>query len=244
MNTFDKGNNSITDSITKALNESAKTNTSLQSMSGANNTGKSVNAMTMARGLKDRPVNENVANLFDAIHHAHDTITIDNLSSMRGNKVEECVSGAYASLLKMQREKEQKSMADTMNVPVNKPIPPYTVNEKKEIERNSVVNSRVNENSDNNITSGISSSNNIGINTVQAHDSIDELFYKKTLYVIMLETIKTLKDTKEYYNATNALFTLFMLGKLNEGLMQSIDTDDLEEIRGIVKEFKFILDSY
>ena len=58
------------------------------------------------------------------------------------------------------------------------------------------------------------------------------------------ESVETLGTTKEYFNATQSLFTLYTLGKLNEGLMNTISREDLREIKGIVREFKSVIDSY
>lgn len=60
----------------------------------------------------------------------------------------------------------------------------------------------------------------------------------------LFESVETLGDTKEYYNAVSSLFTLHTLGKLNEGLMDSISRDDLREIKSIIREFKDAIDSY
>lgn len=78
-------------------------------------------------------------------------------------------------------------------------------------------------------------------NTPVAHSiSIPE----KMLVNRLLESVETLSSTKEYFNATSSLFTLYATGSLTDGIMESISKSDLKEIKGIVKEFKSMLDSY
>lgn len=56
--------------------------------------------------------------------------------------------------------------------------------------------------------------------------------------------IETLADTGEYYNAVDALFTLYTMGALTDGVVDSITRRDLKEIKSIVKEFKDIVDAF
>ena len=58
------------------------------------------------------------------------------------------------------------------------------------------------------------------------------------------KSISTLGETGEYYNAVDALFTLFTVGKLTESLMESISSKDLKEIKAIINEFKSAIDSF
>ena len=68
--------------------------------------------------------------------------------------------------------------------------------------------------------------------------------FESKLYERLMESVQSVKETKEYFNATSSLFTLYALGKLNEGVLSSLSREDLREIKGVVREFKGILDSY
>ena len=56
--------------------------------------------------------------------------------------------------------------------------------------------------------------------------------------------VETLSDTGEYYNAVDALFTLYTMGALTDGVVDSITRRDLKEIKSIVSEFKDLVDSF
>jgi hypothetical protein len=73
---------------------------------------------------------------------------------------------------------------------------------------------------------------------------ITEASPEKRLKDRLLESVETLGATKEYFNATSSLLTLYAMGALTEGVMDSISREDLREIKGIVREFKNTLDSY
>lgn len=66
----------------------------------------------------------------------------------------------------------------------------------------------------------------------------------KKLQERLLESVETLSTTKEYFNATSSLFTLYSMGMLTEGVMQTISEEDLKEIKALIKEFKLGLDKY
>lgn len=68
--------------------------------------------------------------------------------------------------------------------------------------------------------------------------------FQKKLLDRLTESVETVADTKEYFNATSSLFTLYAMGKLNESVLNKINEEDLREIRGIIREFKGILDRF
>lgn len=68
--------------------------------------------------------------------------------------------------------------------------------------------------------------------------------HEKKLMDRLLESVETLESTKEYFNAVSSLFTLYAMGSLTEGVMGSISESDMREIKGIVREFKSMIDSY
>lgn len=67
---------------------------------------------------------------------------------------------------------------------------------------------------------------------------------EKRLKDRLLESVEMLGTTGEYFNATSSLLSLYAMGELTEGVMKTLTVEDLNEIKGIVKEFKNILDSY
>lgn len=60
----------------------------------------------------------------------------------------------------------------------------------------------------------------------------------------LFESVETLGTTGEYFNAASSLLTLYALGELTEGVLNTMSREDLNEVRGIIREFKGILDSY
>lgn len=60
----------------------------------------------------------------------------------------------------------------------------------------------------------------------------------------LYESVYTLHDTKEYFNAISSLFSLYAMGKLDESVFSNMSREDMREIKGIVREFKSILDVY
>ena len=64
--------------------------------------------------------------------------------------------------------------------------------------------------------------------------------YMSKLY----ESIYTLQDTREYFNAISSMFSLYAMGKLDESVFSNLSREDMREIKGIVREFKSILDVY
>lgn len=83
--------------------------------------------------------------------------------------------------------------------------------------------------------------NTVRENSISKNENISS---EKRLYERLTESVETLPMTKEYFNATSSLFTLYTMGKLTEGLMDSLSREDLREIKGIIREFKSVIDSY
>lgn len=73
---------------------------------------------------------------------------------------------------------------------------------------------------------------------------VTESFPEKRLVDRLMESVETLSSTKEYFNAVSSLFTLYAMGKLTEGVIDTISREDLREIKGIIREFKGTIDSY
>jgi len=73
---------------------------------------------------------------------------------------------------------------------------------------------------------------------------IIENYSEKAFLNHLLESVSTLGSTKEYFNALNSLFTLYAMGNLTEGVLDSISRGDLREIKGILKDFSSLLESY
>ena len=67
---------------------------------------------------------------------------------------------------------------------------------------------------------------------------------EKRLKERLLESVETLSYNKEYYNAISSLLALYSMGALTEGVLNTIDREDLREIKGIIREFKDILESF
>lgn len=98
-------------------------------------------------------------------------------------------------------------------------------------------------------TGAASTIKNMGLNVPVSHMNptvkpITENFSEKMFLNHLLESVSTLGSTKEYFNAINSMFTLYAMGQLTEGVLDSLSRGDLREIKGIVKEFSNILDSY
>ena len=68
--------------------------------------------------------------------------------------------------------------------------------------------------------------------------------FKDTLVFKLQKSIETLAETGEYYNAVDSLFTLYTMGALTDGVVDSITRRDLKEIKAIVNEFKDTVDSF
>lgn len=64
------------------------------------------------------------------------------------------------------------------------------------------------------------------------------------LYSRIYESVETVGQTKEYFNATSSLLTLYALGQLNESVLRTLSKEDLQEIKGIVREFQGILETF
>lgn len=60
----------------------------------------------------------------------------------------------------------------------------------------------------------------------------------------ILSDIDSLNVTKEYFNAIQSLLSLYALGSLDNTVLDRMNREDINEVRGILREFKSILDSY
>lgn len=60
----------------------------------------------------------------------------------------------------------------------------------------------------------------------------------------LIDDIELLSNTKEYFNALQSLISLYAMGYLDSAVLDKIPREDLNEIRGILREFKAILDEY
>lgn len=60
----------------------------------------------------------------------------------------------------------------------------------------------------------------------------------------LIDNIELLSSTKEYFNALQSLLSLYALGYLDDNVLDKLSREDLKEIKGIVREFKSILDEY
>ena len=68
--------------------------------------------------------------------------------------------------------------------------------------------------------------------------------YESSMMQRVLNTIDTLSDTKEYFNAIQDLMALYVSGNLNDAVLSRISNEDMREIKAILREFKSIIDSY
>ena len=68
--------------------------------------------------------------------------------------------------------------------------------------------------------------------------------YESSMITRVLNTLDTLSDTKEYFNAIQDLLALYVSGNLNDKILSRISSEDLSEIKSILREFKYIIDSY
>lgn len=82
---------------------------------------------------------------------------------------------------------------------------------------------------------GTGGSSNVSLNTNAFEDKLVNKLQK---------CVETLSGTGEYYNAVDALFTLYTMGALTDGVVDSITRRDLKEIKSIVSEFKDLVDSF
>lgn len=60
----------------------------------------------------------------------------------------------------------------------------------------------------------------------------------------LIDNIDMLGATKEYFNALQSLLSLYALGYLDDTVLDKISREDLKEIKGILREFKSIIDEY
>ncbi len=68
--------------------------------------------------------------------------------------------------------------------------------------------------------------------------------FDKDYFGRLEDSIHTVGATKEYYNAVQALFSLYSVDKLSDNTLGSLNLEDLNEIRGIVRDFLNLLNSY
>jgi hypothetical protein len=60
----------------------------------------------------------------------------------------------------------------------------------------------------------------------------------------LIDNVEMLSTTKEYFNTLQSMLSLYALGYLDESVLDKLTREDLKEIKGIVREFKSILDEY
>lgn len=68
--------------------------------------------------------------------------------------------------------------------------------------------------------------------------------FDKNYFGRLEDSIHTVGATKEYYNAIQALFSLYSVDKLSDNTLESLNVEDLNEIKGIVRDFLNLLNSY
>ena len=68
--------------------------------------------------------------------------------------------------------------------------------------------------------------------------------FDKNYFGRLEDSIHTVSATKEYYNAVQALFSLYSIDKLSDATLGSLTVEDLNEIKGIVRDFLNLLNSY
>lgn len=68
--------------------------------------------------------------------------------------------------------------------------------------------------------------------------------FEKRYYSRLMESVQMVKDTKEYFSATSALFDLYAMDKLTEGVVNTLSIEDLREIKSIVRDFKSVLERF
>lgn len=66
----------------------------------------------------------------------------------------------------------------------------------------------------------------------------------KSMIERVYNNLDTLSDTKEYFNAIQDLLALYVSGNLNKDVLSRISDEDMREIKGVVREFKAIIDAY
>ena len=68
-------------------------------------------------------------------------------------------------------------------------------------------------------------------------------FTKSSINRIM-ESIESVSSTKEYVNTIQSLLSLYAMGYLDSTVLGKLPREDLNEIKGILKEFTSIIDGY
>lgn len=88
------------------------------------------------------------------------------------------------------------------------------------------------------------STSSVGTKSTISNVSLNTNAFEDKLVNKLQKCVETLSDTGEYYNAVDALFTLYTMGALTDGVVDSITRRDLKEIKSIVSEFKDMVDSF
>ena len=86
-------------------------------------------------------------------------------------------------------------------------------------------------------------SNTVSVSQPVQRVSESKIDYESSMITRVLNTLDTLSDTKEYFNAIQDLMALYVSGKLNDRILARISDEDLNEIKGILNEFKDIIDN-
>ena len=60
----------------------------------------------------------------------------------------------------------------------------------------------------------------------------------------LVDNIEMLNTTKEYFNALQSMLSLYALGYLDNNVLDKLSREDLKELKGILREFKSIIDEY
>ena len=97
--------------------------------------------------------------------------------------------------------------------------------------------------------SGVRANANLVSNDVSVAKPVQQvreskIDYESSMMQRVLNTIDTLSDTKEYFNAIQDLMALYVSGNLNDAVLSRISNEDMREIKAILREFKSIIDSY
>ena len=86
-------------------------------------------------------------------------------------------------------------------------------------------------------------SNDVSVKQQVQRVSESKIDYESSMITRVLNTLDTLSDTKEYFNAIQDLMALYVSGKLNDRILARFSDEDLNEIKGILNEFKGIIDN-
>jgi hypothetical protein len=99
--------------------------------------------------------------------------------------------------------------------------------------------------SSNSVDSNLSSRRvSIKDDVIKSTNSTKKIDYESSMITRVLTSLDTLSDTKEYFNAIQDLLALYVSGNLDDKVLSRISLEDLSEIKSILREFKYIIDSY